>query len=134
MKQEDPFLSSVETKPTGALIPTSQVQDSTMLSLKGTSEAHTSPDAISYQDCPVHSTASGDVHCGSIPHDFEISVSDEDETCTPGPTALLDQRDITSSLATEVAQCHFHNALTPVSGMGCKQSQQSSIISLYCLT
>ena len=42
-----------------------------------------------------------DVHCGSkctsVHHDLEISVSDEDETCIPSPTVLLDQRDITSS-------------------------------------
>ena len=56
----------------------------------------------------------------SIPCDPEISVSDEDETCIPSPTALLDQRVITSSLATEVAQCHFHSSLTPAYWVGYK--------------
>ena len=35
------------------------------LSLKRTSEVYTGPDTISHQDSPVHSTASGDVHCDS---------------------------------------------------------------------
>ena len=63
----------------------------------------------------------------SIPCDPEISVTDEDETCIPSPTALLDQRDITSSLAAEVAECHFHIAQTPASGMGYKHSTQHDI-------
>ena len=75
--------------------------------------------------------ASRDVLYGSkntsIPCDPEISVSDEDETCIPSPTALLDQRDITSSLATEVAECHFHIAQTPASGMGYQHSIQHDI-------
>ena len=58
------------------------------------------------------------VPCTSVHHDLEISVSDEDETCIPSPTALLDQGDITSSWGTKVAQCHFHSAQAPVSGMG----------------
>ena len=94
------------------------------LSLKRTSEVYTSPDAIIHQDLLVYSTASGNVHCGSkctsVHHDLEISISDEDETCIPSPTVLLDQRDITSSMATEVAQCHFHSAQAPASGMGYK--------------
>ena len=63
----------------------------------------------------------------SIPCDPEISVSDEDETCIPSPAALPDQRDITSSLATEVAECHFHIAQTPASGMGYQHSTQHDI-------
>ena len=89
---------------------------SSMWSLKRTSEAHTSSDAIIHHDSLVYSTASGNVHCGSkcttVYHDPEISVSDEDETCIPSPAAL------TSSLATEVTQCHFHIAQVPASGMG----------------
>ena len=98
------------------------------LSLKRTGEAHTSPDVIILQDPPVHSTAGGDVHCGSkctsVHHNLEISVCDEDETCIPSPTALLDQRDISSSLSIEVAQCYFHIAQAPASGMGDKHSTQ----------
>ena len=140
MKQEDPFLSSVETKPHVALTPASHKfrapkdPTSSMQSLKRTSEAQTSPDAFIHQDSPVHSTASGDVHCGSkcmsVHHDLEISVSDEDETCIPSPGALPDQRDITSSWATEVAQCHLHSAQAPASGMGYKHSNQHNIKSL----
>ena len=103
VKQEDPFLTSVGTKPPVALTPTSQFRapkdpTSSMLLLKRTSKAHTSPDAIIHQDSPVHSTASEDVHCGSKctseHHDLEISVSDKDETCIASPAALLDQRDV----------------------------------------
>ena len=65
--------------------------------------------------------------CTSVHHDLEISVSDEDETCLPSPAALLDQRDITSSWATKVAQCHFHSAQTHASGMGYKHSTQHDI-------
>ena len=101
------------------------------LSLKSTGEAHTSPDAIIHRDSPVHSTANGDVHCGSkcmsVHHDLEISVSDEDETCIPSPTVLPDQRNITSSVATEVAQCHFHSTQAPESSMGHKHSTQHDI-------
>ena len=140
VKQEDPFLSSEGTKPPVALTPTShkfrapKYPTSSMLSLKRTSEAHTSPDAIIHQDSPVHSTASGDVHCSpkcmSVHHDLEISVSDEDETCIPSPAALPDQRDFTSShsLATEVAQCHFHSAQAQASSMGYKHSTQHDIV------
>ena len=60
----------------------------------------------------------------SIPCDPEISVSGEDETCIPSPTVLSDQRNITSSLATEVAQGHFHIAQAPALGMGYKHSTQ----------
>ena len=137
VKQEDPFLSSVETKPHVALTPTShnfrapKDPTSSMWSLKRTSEAHTNPDAIIHQDLLVHSTASGNVHCGSkctsVHHDLEISISDEDETCIPSPAVLPDQRNITSSLATEVAQCHFHIAQAPASGMGYKHSTQHDI-------
>ena len=63
----------------------------------------------------------------SIPCDPEISVSDEDKTCIPSPTALPDQSDITSSLATEVAECHFHIAHTPASGMDYQHSTQHDI-------
>ena len=101
------------------------------LSLKRTSEAHTNPDAIIHQDLLVHFTASGNVHwgskCTSVHHDLEISISDEDETCIPSPAVLPDQRDITSSLATEVAQCHFHSAQAPASGMGYKQSSTNRL-------
>ena len=137
VKQEDPFRSSVETKPHVALTHTSykfrapKDPTSSMWSLKRTSEAHTSPDAIIHHDSLVHPTASGDVHCGSkctsIHHDLEISVSDEDGTSIPSPAALPDQGDITSSLATEVAQCHFHRAQTPASGIGYKHSTQHDI-------
>ena len=79
----------------------------------------------------VHSTASGDVLHSSkntsalrVP---EISVCDEAETCIPSPTALLDQRDITSSLATEVAQCHFHSSLTLAYGVGYKHPLQHDV-------
>ena len=119
VKQEDPFLSSVETKSHVALTHTSHKfrapkdPTSSMQSLKRTSEAHTSPDAIIHHDSLVHPT--------------EISVSDEDGTSIASPTALPDQRDITSSLATEVAQCHFHSAQTPASGMGYKHSTQHDI-------
>ena len=99
--------------------------------LKRTSEAHTNPDSIIHQDILVHSTASGDVHCGSkctsVHHDLEISISDEDETCIPSPAVLPDQRNITSSLAIEVAQCHFHIAQAPASGMGYKHFTQHDI-------
>ena len=137
VKQEDPFLSSVETKSHVAFTHTSHKfrapkdPTSSMQSLKRTSEAHTSRDAIIHHDSLVHPTASGDVHCGSkctsVHHDLEISISDEDETSIPSPTALPDQRDITSSLATEVAECHFHSAQTPASGMGYKHSTQHDI-------
>ena len=60
-------------------------------------------------------------------HPYYISVSDEDETCIPSPAALPDQRDITSSLATEVAECHFHIAQTLASGMGYQHSTQHDI-------
>ena len=63
----------------------------------------------------------------SIPCDPEISVNDEDETCIPSPAALLDHRDITSSLAIEVAECHFHIAQIPASGMGYQHSTQNDI-------
>ena len=63
----------------------------------------------------------------SVHPDLEISASDEDETCTSSPAALLDQRDFTSSLATEVAQCHFHSAQAQASGMGYKHSTQCDI-------
>ena len=111
VKQEDPFLSSVKTKPHVALTPTSlkfrapKDPTSSMWSFKRISEAHTSPDAIIHHDSLVHSTASGDVHCGfkctSVHHNLEISVSDEDEICITSPAALLDQRNITSSLTTK---------------------------------
>ena len=137
VKQEDPFLSSVETKPPVALIHTSHKfrapkdPTSSILALKRTSEAHTSSDAIIHHDSLVYPTASGDVLCGSkctsVHHDLEISVNDEDGTSSPSPAALLDQRDITSSLATEVAQCHFHSAQTPASGRGYKHSTQHDI-------
>ena len=98
------------------------------LSLKRISEAHTSPDAF-IQDSSVHSTASGDVHCGSkcasVHHDIEIS--DEDETRIPSPAALPDQRDITSSLSTEVAKCHFH--MPSCIWYGDKHSTQHDIVS-----
>ena len=137
VKQEDPFLSSVETKPPVALIHTSHKfrapkdPTSSILALKRTSEAHTSSDAIIHHDLLIHPTASRDVPCGSkctsVHHDREISVSDEDGTSSPSPAALPDQRDITSSLAAEVAQCHFHSAQTPASGMGYKHSTQHDI-------
>ena len=69
VKQEDPFLSSVETKPPVALIHTSYKfrapKDPTpsILALKRTSEAHTSSDAIIHHDSLVHPTASRDVLC-----------------------------------------------------------------------
>ena len=137
VKQEDPFLSSVKTKPHVVLTPTlhkfraPKDPTSSMQSLKRTSEAHTNPDAIIHQELLVHSTASGDVHCGSkctsVHHNLEISVCDEDETCIPSPVALPDQRDFTSSLATEVALCHFHSAQAQAAGMGCKHSTQHDI-------
>ena len=137
VKQEDPFLSSVETKSHVALTHTSHKfrapkdPTSSMQSLKRTGEAHTSPDAIIHHDSLVHPTASVDVHCGSkctsVHHDLEISVSDEDGTNIPSPAALPDQRDITSSLATEVAECHFHSAQTSASGMGYRHSTQHDI-------
>ena len=137
VKQEDPFLSSVETKSHVALTHTSHKfrapKDPTtsMQSLKRTSEAHTSPDAIIHHDSLVHPTASGDIHygskCTSVHHDLEVSVSDEDGTSIPSPAALPDQGDITSSLATEVAQCHFHIAQTPASDMGYKHPTQHDI-------
>ena len=72
----------------------------------------------------VHSTAGGGVLHGSkntsILHVPEISVCDEDETFIPSPTALPDQRGITSSLATEVAQYQFHGSLAPAYRVGYK--------------
>ena len=65
--------------------------------------------------------------CTSVHHDLEISVSDEDETFIPSHAALPDQRDITSSWATKVAQCHFHSAQAPASGRGYKHSTQHDI-------
>ena len=65
--------------------------------------------------------------CTSVHHDLEISVSDEDEICIPSHAALPDQRDITSSWATKVAQCHFHSAQAPASDMGYKHSTQHDI-------
>ena len=65
--------------------------------------------------------------CTSVHHDLEISVSDEDETCIPSHAALPDQRDITSPWATKVAQCYFHSAQAPTSGMGYKHSTQHDI-------
>ena len=137
VKQEDPFLLSVETKPHVALTHTSHKfrapkdPTSSMQSLKRTSEAHTRPDVIIRHDLLVHPTASGDVHCGSkhtsVHHDLEISVSDEDGTSIPSPAALPNQGDITSFLAAEVAQCHFHSAQTPASCMGYKHSTQHDI-------
>ena len=61
----------------------------------------------------------------SVHHDLEIT--DEDETCIPSPAVLPGQRDITCSLATEVAQCHFYIAQAPASGMGYKHSTQHDI-------
>ena len=137
VKQEDPFLSSVGSKPPVALTPTSHKfrapKDPTfsMLSLKKTSEAHTSPDAIIHQDSPVHSTASGDVHCGSKctsgHHDLEIGVSDEDETCIASPAALPDQRDVTSSLTTKAVVGCFDSSPAHASGVGYKHSTQYDI-------
>ena len=137
VKQEDPFLSSVETKPTVVLIHTSHKfrapkdPTSSIVALIRTSEAHTSSDAIIHHDSLVHPTASGDILCGSkctsVHHDLEISVSDEDGTSSPSPVVLPDQRDMTSSLATEVAQCPFHSAQTPASGMGYKHPTQHDI-------
>ena len=40
---------------------------------------------------------------------------------------MLDQRDITSSLAIEVAQCHFHSSLTPAYGVGYKHPLQYDV-------
>ena len=101
------------------------------LSLKRTSEVYTSPDAIIHQDSPVHSTASGDVHCGSkctsVHHDLEISVSDEDDICIPSPTLQLDLKDIPSSLTTKAAVCCFDSSLTHASGMDYKHSTQHDI-------
>ena len=65
--------------------------------------------------------------CTPVHHDLEISVSDEDETCIPSCAALPGQRDMTSSWATKVAQCHFHSAQAPASGMGYKHSTQHDI-------
>ena len=101
------------------------------LSLKRTSEVYTSPDAIIHQDSPVHSTASGDVHCGSkctsVHHDREISVSDEDEICIPSHTSLPDLKDTPSSLTTKAAVCCFDSSLAHASGMGYKHSTQHDI-------
>ena len=101
------------------------------LSLKRTSEAHTSPDAIIHHDSLVHSTASGDVHCGSkctsVHHDPEISVSDEDETCIPSPAALPDQRDVTSSLTIKAAVGCFDSSPAHEPGVGYKCSTQYDI-------
>ena len=101
------------------------------LSLKRTSELYTSPDAIIHQDSPVHSTASGDVHCGSkctsVHHDLEISVSDEDEICIPSPTSLLDLKGIPSSLTIKAAVCCFDSSLAHASGMGYKHYNQHDI-------
>ena len=101
------------------------------LSLKRTSEVYTSPDAIIHQDSPVHSTASGDVHCGSkctsVHHDLEISVSDEDEICIPSPALLLDLKDIPSSLTTKAAVCCFDSSLAHAPRMCYKHSTQHHI-------
>ena len=101
------------------------------LSLKRTSEVYTSPDAIIHQDSPVHSTASGDVHCGfkctSVHHDLKISVSDEDEICIPSPASLLDLKNIPSSLTIKAAVYCFESSLAHASGMGYKHSTQHGI-------
>ena len=101
------------------------------LSLKRTSEVYTSSDAIIHQDSPVHSTASGDVHCGfkctSVHHDLEISVSVEDEICIPSPASLLDLKDIPSSLTAKAAVCCIDSSLAHASGMGYKHSTQHDI-------
>ena len=132
VKQENPFLPSVETKPHVVLTPTSHKfrapKDpiSSMQSLKRTSEAHTNPDANIHQDLLVHSTASGNVHCcskrTSVHHDLEISISDEDETCIPSPAALPDQRDVTSSLTTKVVVGCFDSSPAHAPSVGYKHS------------
>ena len=70
------------------------------LSLKRTSKEHANPDAISHQDAPTPSTASGDVYCGSkckpILSDSILGVSNEVETCIPRSVASRDLNDVTT--------------------------------------
>ena len=87
------------------------------LSLKRTSRVHTNPDTISHQDLSVSSTASGDVYCGpkctSTLSDSDLGVSDEVETCIPGPVASPDLNDMTTySSKVKEALSHVKNALS----------------------
>ena len=67
----------------------SRPQPKPMLSLKRTSKVHASPDALSHQELPVHSTASQNVYCGpkctTTLSDSNLGVSNEVETCIPSP-------------------------------------------------
>ena len=53
--------------------------------MKKTSKVCTSPDAIGHKDLSVHTTASGDVYCGS---DSDLDVSHEVETSSEVSEAL----------------------------------------------
>ena len=85
--------------------------------MKRTSKIHTSPDAISPKDLPVHSTASEDVFCGfKCTHtlsDSNLGISDEVETCIPSPVVSPDLNDVTicSSEVSE-ALSHVKSALS----------------------
>ena len=78
--------------------PMSRPQPKPRLSLKRTSNVHTSADAISHKDSPVHS--SGDVYCGPkhapTLSDSNLGVSNEVETGIPSPVVLPDLNDITT--------------------------------------
>ena len=81
------------------------------MSLKRTSKVHTSPDAISHQDLPVPSTASGEVYygpkCTSALFDSDLGISKEVDTCIPSLVASPDLSDVPtySSEGKETLSC-----------------------------
>ena len=93
-----PQLSLKKDVPSWSDVP--RPQPKPRLSLKRTGKVHASPDAISHQDSPVPSTASGDVYYGykfsPTLSDSNLGVSNEVETCIPSPTASPDLNDVTA--------------------------------------
>ena len=81
------------------------------LSLKRNSNVHTKPDAIHHKDLLVHSTPIGDVFCGykctPTLSDSNLGVSDEVETCIPGPVASPDLNDV-ATCSSEVGEALSH--------------------------
>ena len=78
------------------------------LSLKKIGKVHTSLDAISHKDLPVHSTAGGDAYYDSkCTPTLSDSDSDEVETCIPSPVASPDLNDVTTC-SSEVSEALSH--------------------------
>ena len=106
-----PWLSLKKNVPPQPDVPRPQPKHK--LSLKKIGKVHTSPDAISHEDLPVHSTASGDAYDSKCTPTLSDSDSDEVETCIPSPTASPDLNDVTAcSLEVSEALSQVESALS----------------------